>query len=83
MSLRSILCGVSKDEIECTSKYCVFCHQVASETFHMPYVFLPCFPDIETGAMEEKNKRDHYTQLVGACLVRVSFRKAGYVFFSC
>lgn len=28
------------------------------------------FTDLETGALEEKNKRDHYTQLVGACLVR-------------
>lgn len=28
------------------------------------------FPaDLETSALEEKNKRDHYTQLVGACLV--------------
>uniref|UniRef100_A0A3Q3KHK3 THO complex subunit 2 n=1 Tax=Monopterus albus TaxID=43700 RepID=A0A3Q3KHK3_MONAL len=24
--------------------------------------------DLETGALEDKNKRDHYTQLVGACL---------------
>lgn len=29
--------------------------------------------DLETGALEEKNKRDHYTQLVGACLVRTIF----------
>ncbi|XP_040906858.1 THO complex subunit 2 isoform X4 [Toxotes jaculatrix] len=27
-----------------------------------------CILDLETGALEEKNKRDHYTQLVGACL---------------
>lgn len=26
--------------------------------------------DLETGALEEKNKRDHYTALVGACMVR-------------
>lgn len=26
--------------------------------------------DNETSALEEKNKRDNYTQLVGACLVR-------------
>lgn len=29
-------------------------------------------PDIETSALEEKNRRDHYTQLVGACLVRTT-----------
>lgn len=29
--------------------------------------------DLETGALEEKNRRDHYTQLVGSCLVRESF----------
>uniref|UniRef100_A0A6Q2Z6K4 THO complex subunit 2 n=1 Tax=Esox lucius TaxID=8010 RepID=A0A6Q2Z6K4_ESOLU len=28
-----------------------------------------CILDIETSSLEEKNKRDHYTQLVGACLV--------------
>lgn len=28
--------------------------------------------DNETGALEEKNKRDNYTQLVGACLVRAT-----------
>uniref|UniRef100_A0A6Q2ZBD0 THO complex subunit 2 n=1 Tax=Esox lucius TaxID=8010 RepID=A0A6Q2ZBD0_ESOLU len=27
-----------------------------------------CILDIETSSLEEKNKRDHYTQLVGACL---------------
>lgn len=27
------------------------------------------FTDLETGALEDKIKRDHYTQLVGACLV--------------
>uniref|UniRef100_M4AB27 THO complex subunit 2 n=1 Tax=Xiphophorus maculatus TaxID=8083 RepID=M4AB27_XIPMA len=27
-----------------------------------------CILDLETGALEEKNKRDHYTHLVGACL---------------
>lgn len=27
--------------------------------------------DIETGSLEEKNKREHFTQLVGACLVSV------------
>ncbi len=27
------------------------------------------FADIETGSLEEKHKRDHFTQLVGACLV--------------
>ncbi|XP_037543995.1 THO complex subunit 2 isoform X2 [Nematolebias whitei] len=27
-----------------------------------------CILDLETNALEEKNKRDHYTQLVGACL---------------
>lgn len=31
------------------------------------------FTDLETGALEEKNKRDHYTQLVGACLVGMMF----------
>ncbi|TWW74883.1 THO complex subunit 2 [Takifugu flavidus] len=30
-----------------------------------------CILDIETSALEEKNRRDHYTQLVGACLVCV------------
>lgn len=34
-------------------------------------IFKIFFTDIETGALEEKNKRDHYTQLVGACLVRI------------
>lgn len=29
--------------------------------------------DLETNVLEEKNKRDHYTQLVGACLVRTVF----------
>lgn len=29
--------------------------------------------DIETSALEEKHKRDHYTQLVGACLVGTTF----------
>lgn len=28
--------------------------------------------DIKTSALEEKNRRDHYTQLVGACLVRTT-----------
>lgn len=34
---------------------------------------LNCFLiiDLETSALEEKNKRDHYAQLVGACLVRI------------
>uniref|UniRef100_A0AAR2K232 THO complex subunit 2 n=1 Tax=Pygocentrus nattereri TaxID=42514 RepID=A0AAR2K232_PYGNA len=27
-----------------------------------------CVLDIETGSLEEKHKRDHFTQLVGACL---------------
>nr|XP_054586569.1 THO complex subunit 2 isoform X1 [Nothobranchius furzeri]XP_054586570.1 THO complex subunit 2 isoform X1 [Nothobranchius furzeri]XP_054586571.1 THO complex subunit 2 isoform X1 [Nothobranchius furzeri] len=27
-----------------------------------------CILDLETSSLEEKNKRDHYTQLVGACL---------------
>ncbi|XP_065124054.1 THO complex subunit 2 [Paramisgurnus dabryanus] len=27
-----------------------------------------CILDIETGCLEEKHKRDHFTQLVGACL---------------
>lgn len=31
--------------------------------------------DIETSALEEKNRRDHYTQLVGACLVRTTQQK--------
>ena len=31
--------------------------------------YLLFLTDLETGALEEKNKRDHYTQLVGACLV--------------
>jgi len=33
----------------------------------------PCLvvADIETSALEEKHKREHYTQLVGACLVRL------------
>uniref|UniRef100_W5NBA9 THO complex subunit 2 n=1 Tax=Lepisosteus oculatus TaxID=7918 RepID=W5NBA9_LEPOC len=31
-----------------------------------------CILDIETGCLEEKNKRDHFTQLVGACLYFVS-----------
>lgn len=30
------------------------------------------FTDLETSALEEKNKRDHYTQLVGACLVSIT-----------
>lgn len=30
---------------------------------------LSSFVDIETGCLEEKNKRDHFTQLVLACLV--------------
>ncbi|XP_026135329.1 THO complex subunit 2-like isoform X1 [Carassius auratus] len=30
-----------------------------------------CILDIETGCLEEKHKRDHFTQLVGACLVCV------------
>ncbi|XP_033875771.2 THO complex subunit 2-like isoform X3 [Acipenser ruthenus] len=30
-----------------------------------------CILDIETGCLEEKNKREHFTQLVGACLVLV------------
>uniref|UniRef100_A0A8D3DXW3 THO complex subunit 2 n=1 Tax=Scophthalmus maximus TaxID=52904 RepID=A0A8D3DXW3_SCOMX len=36
----------------------------------MPSILADVFSilDLETGAMEEKNKRDHYTQLVGACL---------------
>uniref|UniRef100_A0A668AI57 THO complex subunit 2 n=1 Tax=Myripristis murdjan TaxID=586833 RepID=A0A668AI57_9TELE len=36
----------------------------------MPSILADVFSilDIETGALEEKNKRDHYTQLVGACL---------------
>uniref|UniRef100_A0A672JPU9 THO complex subunit 2 n=1 Tax=Salarias fasciatus TaxID=181472 RepID=A0A672JPU9_SALFA len=36
----------------------------------MPSVLADVFSilDLETGALEEKNKRDHYTQLVGACL---------------
>lgn len=29
-------------------------------------------PDIKTSALEEKNRREHYTQLVGACLVRTT-----------
>ncbi|XP_046906412.1 THO complex subunit 2 [Hypomesus transpacificus] len=39
----------------------------------MPSILADVFSilDIETGAMEEKNKRDHYTQLVGACLLFV------------
>uniref|UniRef100_A0A3P8S551 THO complex subunit 2 n=1 Tax=Amphiprion percula TaxID=161767 RepID=A0A3P8S551_AMPPE len=32
----------------------------------MPSILADVF--LETGALEEKNKRDHYTQLVGACL---------------
>ncbi|XP_023686314.2 THO complex subunit 2 isoform X1 [Paramormyrops kingsleyae] len=31
-----------------------------------------CVLDIETGCLEEKSKRDHFTQLVGACLFFVS-----------
>ncbi|KAI5104965.1 THO complex subunit 2 isoform X1 [Silurus meridionalis] len=31
-----------------------------------------CVLDIETGCLEEKHKRDHFTQLVGACLCCVS-----------
>ncbi|XP_041075794.1 THO complex subunit 2-like [Polyodon spathula] len=31
-----------------------------------------CILDIETGCLEEKNKREHFTQLVGACLFLVS-----------
>ncbi|XP_039622242.1 THO complex subunit 2 [Polypterus senegalus] len=31
-----------------------------------------CILDIETSCLEEKNKRDHFTQLVGACLCLVS-----------
>lgn len=34
----------------------------------LPFLFL--WTDLETGSLEEKNKRDHYTQLVGSCLVR-------------
>ncbi|TMS14277.1 THO complex subunit 2 [Larimichthys crocea] len=36
----------------------------------MPSILADVFSilDLETGALEEKNKRDHYTQLVGACL---------------
>ncbi|TSL89846.1 THO complex subunit 2 [Bagarius yarrelli] len=30
-----------------------------------------CVLDIETGCLEEKHKRDHFTQLVGACLVSI------------
>ncbi|KAI1898968.1 hypothetical protein AGOR_G00077840 [Albula goreensis] len=30
-----------------------------------------CILDIETSCLEEKNKRDHFTQLVGACLFLV------------
>uniref|UniRef100_A0A671QYU6 THO complex subunit 2 n=1 Tax=Sinocyclocheilus anshuiensis TaxID=1608454 RepID=A0A671QYU6_9TELE len=30
-----------------------------------------CILDIETGCLEEKHKRDHFTQLVGACLICV------------
>uniref|UniRef100_A0A3B5BP24 Uncharacterized protein n=1 Tax=Stegastes partitus TaxID=144197 RepID=A0A3B5BP24_9TELE len=41
----------------------------------MPSILADVFSilDLETGALEEKNKRDHYTQLVGACLVRTFF----------
>lgn len=31
------------------------------------------FIDIETGCLEEKSKRDHFTQLVLACLVSCTF----------
>ncbi|XP_047462426.1 THO complex subunit 2 [Mugil cephalus] len=36
----------------------------------MPSILADVFSilDLETSALEEKNKRDHYTQLVGACL---------------
>uniref|UniRef100_A0A673WZW9 THO complex subunit 2 n=1 Tax=Salmo trutta TaxID=8032 RepID=A0A673WZW9_SALTR len=36
----------------------------------MPSILADVFSilDIETSSLEEKNKRDHYTQLVGACL---------------
>uniref|UniRef100_A0A669CVE1 THO complex subunit 2 n=1 Tax=Oreochromis niloticus TaxID=8128 RepID=A0A669CVE1_ORENI len=39
----------------------------------MPSVLADVFSilDLETSALEEKNKRDHYTQLVGACLVTI------------
>uniref|UniRef100_A0A668AZA5 THO complex subunit 2 n=1 Tax=Myripristis murdjan TaxID=586833 RepID=A0A668AZA5_9TELE len=40
----------------------------ASVLGDMMLIFKIFFTDIETGALEEKNKRDHYTQLVGACL---------------
>ncbi|XP_043113562.1 THO complex subunit 2 isoform X6 [Puntigrus tetrazona] len=30
-----------------------------------------CILDIETGCLEEKHKREHFTQLVGACLICV------------
>uniref|UniRef100_A0A9J8A4E2 THO complex subunit 2 n=1 Tax=Cyprinus carpio carpio TaxID=630221 RepID=A0A9J8A4E2_CYPCA len=30
-----------------------------------------CILDIETGCLEEKHKRDHFTQLVGTCLICV------------
>uniref|UniRef100_A0A3Q0S8C6 THO complex 2 n=1 Tax=Amphilophus citrinellus TaxID=61819 RepID=A0A3Q0S8C6_AMPCI len=33
----------------------------------MPSILADVF--LETSALEEKNKRDHYTQLVGACLI--------------
>uniref|UniRef100_A0A3P9IZH7 THO complex subunit 2 n=1 Tax=Oryzias latipes TaxID=8090 RepID=A0A3P9IZH7_ORYLA len=36
----------------------------------MPSILADVFSilDLETGALEEKNRRDHYTQLVGSCL---------------
>ncbi|XP_041750983.2 THO complex subunit 2 [Coregonus clupeaformis] len=39
----------------------------------MPSILADVFSilDIETSSLEEKNKRDHYTQLVGACLLFV------------
>lgn len=41
------------------------------------------FTDLETGALEDKNKRDHYTQLVGACLVRSIFLFLSFYIKSC
>ncbi|XP_076877166.1 THO complex subunit 2-like [Brachyhypopomus gauderio] len=38
-----------------------------------------CVLDIETACLEEKHKRDHFTQLVGACLVSAP---CSLVFFS-
>lgn len=38
--------------------------------------------DIETSALEEKNRRDHYTQLVGACLVRIACFLLNYNYYA-